>query len=67
MERKPSYAIAKSTLFVVSKDEWNTKEDSCKSIKNALYVLWYAKRHLSGQSNIEQGKNQAHSLRLGQY
>ena len=38
----------KSTLFVVSKDEWNTKEDTGKSMKNALYVLWYAKRHLSG-------------------
>ena len=47
-------------------DEWDTKEDTGKSMKNALYVLWYAKRHPSGQSNvesdIEQWKNQACSL-----
>ena len=30
--------------------QWNTKEDTGKCMKNALYVLcmWYAKRHLSG-------------------
>ena len=61
-EGKPSRAIAKSTLFAVSKDEWNTKEETGKSMKNALYVLQYAKRHLSGWSNVEQWKNQAHSL-----
>ena len=33
---KPSRAIAKSTLFAVSKDEWDTKEDTGKSMKNAL-------------------------------
>jgi len=27
----------KSTPFVGSKDEWDTKEDPGKSIKNALY------------------------------
>ena len=53
-EGKPSRAIAKSTLFAVSKDEWDTKEDTGKSMKNALYILQYAKRHLSGRSNIEQ-------------
>ena len=53
-ERKPSHATAKSTPFAVSKDEWDTKVDTGKSMKNALYVLWYAKRHLSGRSNIEQ-------------
>ena len=47
-------ATAKSTLFAVSKDEWDTKEDTGKSMKNALYVLRYAKRHLSGRSDIEQ-------------
>jgi len=31
----------KSTLFVVSKDEWDTKEGTCKSMKNALHVQWY--------------------------
>ena len=53
-EGKPSRGIAKSTLSAVSKDEWDTKEDTGKSMKNALYVLWYAKKHLSGLSNIEQ-------------
>jgi len=32
----------KWTPFGVSKDEWNIKEDT---MKNALYVLRYAKRH----------------------
>ena len=38
-ERKPSHATASSTLFAVSKDEWDTKEDTSKSMKNALYIL----------------------------
>ena len=45
-EEKPSCAIAKLTIFTVSKDD--TKEDTGKSMKNALYVLQYAKRHLLG-------------------
>ena len=53
-EGKPSRATAKSTPFAVSRDEWDTKEDIGKSMKNALYILRYAKRHLSGQSDIEQ-------------
>ena len=53
-EEKPSHANAKLTPFAVSKDEWDTKEDTGKSIKNALYVLRYAKRHLSGRSDVEQ-------------
>ena len=40
--------IAKLKLFTVSKDEWDTKEDTGKSMENALYILWYAKSHLSG-------------------
>ena len=55
-EGKPSRATAKSTLFAVSKDEWDIKEDTGKSMKNALYVLRYAKRHLLGQSDIKQWK-----------
>ena len=39
----PSHATAKSTPFAVSKDEWDTKEDTGKSMKNALYILRYAK------------------------
>ena len=48
--------------WVVSKKKWDTKEDKDKSMMRALYVLWYAKRHVSGRSNVEQQKNQAHSL-----
>jgi len=36
--RKPSCATTKSTLLAVSKDEWNTKEGTGKSMKNALYT-----------------------------
>ena len=53
-EENPSRARAKSTPFPVSKDEWDTKEDTGKSMKNALHVLRYAKRHLSGRSDVEQ-------------
>ena len=41
--KKPSGATTKLTHFAVSKDEWNTKKNSIKSIKNALYVRLYAK------------------------
>jgi len=34
-------------VAVFSKDKWNTKEDTGKSMKNASYALYYAKRHLS--------------------
>jgi len=47
-KKAPSRATTKLTLFTVSKDEWNTKEDTGKSLKNALYELQYAKKHLSG-------------------
>jgi len=45
-EWKPSHASTKLTLFVVSKDEWDTKEGTGKSMKKALYVQQYGKRHL---------------------
>ena len=51
---KPSCTTTKATLFTVNKDKWDTKEDTGKSMKNALYVLQYVKRHLSGQSDIKQ-------------
>jgi len=38
----------KLTLFVVNKDEWYTKEGRAKSMKDALYVQRYGKRHPSG-------------------
>jgi len=37
----------------VNKDEWDTKEGRGKSMKNALHVQRYGKRHLSGLSDIE--------------
>jgi len=52
-EWKPSHAYHKSILFAVSKDEWDTKEDTGKSMKNTLYVRQYGKRHLSGWSEIK--------------
>ena len=53
-EGKSSHVTTKSTPFTVSKDEWDTKEDTGKSMKNALYVLQYVKMHLSGRSNVKQ-------------
>jgi len=38
----------KSTLFMVSKDERDTKESTDKSMKNALHVQRCGKRHLLG-------------------
>jgi len=55
-------STTKSTLFVVSKDEWDTKEGPGKSMVNALYVKWYGKKHIQGWSDIEQQKNQGNSL-----
>jgi len=37
----------KSTLFMASKDECDTKEGPGKSMKNALYVQQHGKRYLS--------------------
>ena len=48
-----------SILLTVSKDEWDTKEDTGKSMKQALYVLRYATEATSNSK-----KNQAHSLRV---
>jgi len=38
-ERKPLLATTKLTPFAGSKDEWDTKEDTGKSMKNVLYAL----------------------------
>jgi len=38
----------KSKLFVVSKEEWDTKEGTGKSMKNVFHVQRYGKGHLSG-------------------
>ena len=53
-EGKPSHTTAKLTHFTVSKDEWDTEKDTGESMKNALYILRYAKRHLSAQREVEQ-------------
>jgi len=64
--RNPSHTTTKSTLFTVSKDEWNTKEESGKSMKNALYSTYCGMSKSTSPvevtSNSEQ--NQAHSLEL---
>jgi len=48
--------------FSVSKDEWDIKENTGKSMKNALYVLQYAKRYLLSWNDAEQWKNQVCSI-----
>jgi len=40
-QMKPSRVTTKLMQFTVSKDEWNTKEDSGKSLKNTLDILRY--------------------------
>jgi len=61
---KSSSAYQKIDTFRGNKDEWDTKEGRGKSMKNALYVQRYGKRHLSGWSDVEQWKNQARSQSL---
>jgi len=45
-------------LFTASKDEWNTKEDVDKSLKDALHILRYAKStsRAEAMSNSEKFK-----------
>ena len=59
-EGKLSRTTDKLTLFTIRKDEWDTKEDTGKSMKNTMYVLQYAIRHEMTLNS----KNQAHSLSL---
>ena len=44
----------KSTPGVVSKKNWNTKDNKGKSMMHALYVLWLEKRYILGPSDVEQ-------------
>jgi len=46
--QRGSHHMQSPLLYAVSKDEWNTKESTGKSMKNALHVLRYTKRHHSG-------------------
>ena len=55
-QRKPSRATTKSTLLTVSKDEWNTKENTGKSLKNALHILQYAKKRLKQRQKTKKFK-----------
>ena len=55
-EGKSSCATTKLTLFAVSKDEWDTKEDTGKSMKNALYVLQYAKSTCQAEAMLNSDK-----------
>jgi len=55
-DRRYHTSATKLTLFVVSKDEWDKKEGTGKSMKNALYVKRYGKRHLSSWNDIKQWK-----------
>ena len=41
-EGKPSRATAKSTLFAVSKDEWDTKEDTEECIVHEECIVYTA-------------------------
>ena len=41
------------TPCVVSKSKWDTKEDTGKPMKHALYILWYAKRQAEATSSSE--------------
>jgi len=49
---------------VVSKDEWDTKEGTGKSMKNALYVQWHGKRYLLGWSDVKQQKIKSVALAI---
>jgi len=64
-EWKPSCACHQIDIFrCEERYEWDTKKDTGKPMKNALYVKRYGKRHLSGWSDVVQQKNKAHSPSL---
>ena len=68
-EGKPSCATTESTLFAVSKDEWDIKKDTSKSMKNALYVLAVCQKGTSraeAMSNSEKIKPAALELHLSE-
>ena len=46
----------------ISKDKRDTKEDTGKSMKHSLYILWYAKGTSQAEVMSNSGKNQAHIL-----
>jgi len=44
-----------STLFMVNKDERDTKEGCGKSMKNALHVQWYGKSTSRAEATLNSG------------
>jgi len=50
------HVVPPNQHFTVSKDEWNTKEGTGKLMKNVLYILGYAKKHLLGWSDVQKWK-----------
>ena len=63
-EEKSSCATAKSTLFTVNKYEWDTKEETGRSMKNASNVLQLGmpKGTSWAELMLNSENNQAHSL-----
>ena len=49
---KPSRDTTKLTLFAVSKDDWDTKEDTDKSMKNALYCTYFGMPKGTSQAEV---------------
>jgi len=49
-------AISYNRHFMVNKDEWDTKEGCGKSMKNALHVQQYGKRHLWAEATLKSEK-----------
>jgi len=54
-----SLRTTKLTLFALSKDEWDKKEDTGKSMKKSQYAQQYGKSQLSSWSDVKQW---SHSL-----
>jgi len=52
----------KSTLFTICKDEWDTKEDAGKSMKNVQYCTVVGQKAPLRLKQHQTVKNQAHSL-----
>ena len=51
---KPCITLLQIDTLGCQQKEWDTKEDKGKFMMRALYVLQYAKRHVSGRSDVEQ-------------
>ena len=56
---KTSHAITKSTLFAVSKDEWDTKEATGKSMKKCIVCTVVCQKVPVGLKQCRTVKKQA--------